>query len=391
VSIYILLMAAVLDKKEETNCEIEYVDFDNVSKHLICSICLLPYQQPVRSPCGHTFCFGCITGWLARNSSCPEDRTALNKEHFEKPGSIDRLAANLCDELKVHCKYKGGGCEWKGTRGRLQVHLTNECTENEVTCPHKNLACEIKTTRKFMVKHLEECPFEKIKGYCYAQKREVDDLKSQIDQLQNVLLILADKASIPLNVSFAKKVNAETGIHRTLKKYVKIENNGLEVTHLGQPGETIEIMARATFPVPTDSPKFYFEVTILNKGELGAIGIGLVPGKHDLVGMPGWFDDSCGYHGDDGQKFHFEYKGQGKPYGPVYIEGDTVGCGIEIKTGNVFFTKNGKLLGVAFEGFSLKKPLYPCIGMCSGPAKMRFNFSGNGTTPFMYKDYNPPQ
>jgi len=292
------------------------------------------------------------------------------------------LASNLCDELKVHCRYKDCGCAWIGSRSRLQIHLNSECTEYEVNCPHKVLSCTFKTNRKNIPKHLEECPYEKIKSYCYGQQQEITDLKSQIDQLQNIILILADKVGTSASIPFAKKINIETGIHKNLKDFVKVENHGLTVTHLGPKGETIEIIARSNLPIPADAIRYYFEATVQDKGELGAIGIGLVPAKHDLIGMPGWYDESCGYHGDDGQKFHFEYKGQGKPYGPVYADGDTVGCGVDLKTGNVYFTRNGVHLGVAFDAFPVKKPLYPCVGMCSGSAKMTFNF---GATPFVYK------
>lgn len=61
--------------------------------------------------------------------------------------------------------------------------------------------------------------------------------------------------------------------------------------------------------------------------------------------MPGWSTTSWGYHSDEGLKFHASEK-FGKRYGETYHKGDTVGCGIDLKTGNVFFTVNGVNLGI---------------------------------------------
>jgi hypothetical protein len=57
----------------------------------------------------------------------------------------------------------------------------------------------------------------------------------------------------------------------------------------------------------------------------------------------GWERHTYGYHGDDGQVFH--NRGRGTPWGPRYTTGDTVGCGINFKTKEIFFTKNGEFLG----------------------------------------------
>ena len=59
--------------------------------------------------------------------------------------------------------------------------------------------------------------------------------------------------------------------------------------------------------------------------------------------MPGWKYGSWAYHGDDGKKF--SEVGIRAAYGPTYSTGDVVGCGLEIQTGSVFFTKNGENLG----------------------------------------------
>jgi hypothetical protein len=57
----------------------------------------------------------------------------------------------------------------------------------------------------------------------------------------------------------------------------------------------------------------------------------------------GWERDSWGYHGDDGHSFHST--GSGKPFGPTFITNDTIGCGVNFRTNEIFFTKNGVFIG----------------------------------------------
>ena len=58
---------------------------------------------------------------------------------------------------------------------------------------------------------------------------------------------------------------------------------------------------------------------------------------------PGWEPDSWAYHGDDGNSFAAQ--NAGKVYGPPFTTGDTIGCGVNFRTGTAFFTKNGMHLG----------------------------------------------
>lgn len=73
------------------------------------------------------------------------------------------------------------------------------------------------------------------------------------------------------------------------------------------------------------------------------MGVGLTSKKVEINRLPGWDEISYGYHGDDGH--FFESAGKGVLYGPTYTTGDTIGCGINFMTRELFFTKNGKFLG----------------------------------------------
>ena len=74
------------------------------------------------------------------------------------------------------------------------------------------------------------------------------------------------------------------------------------------------------------------------------IGLGLCRPETYVFGMPGWHLTSWGYHGDDGKKFN-KPPGLGLRYSNQYEVNDTVGCGLNMETGRLFFTKNGVNLG----------------------------------------------
>lgn len=132
-------------------------------------------------------------------------------------------------------------------------------------------------------------------------------------------------------------------------------------------------MVRANAVIPSEMDLFYFEVEILEPGHDSSIGIGLAPRGHSLGGMPGWYSGSYGYHCDDGQKFEGDEIGMGREWGPCCTRGDVVGCALDLKQRLMFFTKNGKMIGVAFENVA-QDQYYPVVGSFSDGSKVRVCF-----------------
>ncbi|CAG8697084.1 8339_t:CDS:2, partial [Cetraspora pellucida] len=166
--------------------------------------------------------------------------------------------------------------------------------------------------------------------------------------------------------------------------YVSVLEDGVSLEYIGtqeyRPGRNwIDASSiRTDFPVLPEVGLYYFEIKVIDKGERGCIGIGLTKGHIPLDRMPGWEQESIGYHGDDG--LLYLERGRGDKYGPLYTTGDTVGCGINYYDKSIFFTKNGVNLGVAskaiFEG-----EMYPIGGMISPNERIEANF---GEKPFKY-------
>ncbi|GEM12860.1 ran-binding protein [Rhodotorula toruloides] len=161
---------------------------------------------------------------------------------------------------------------------------------------------------------------------------------------------------------------------------------------------------RANRPVPPQAAVYFYEVTILDKGVSGYIGIGLSHRTVSLSRLPGWEDKSYGYHADDGRAFCSQ--GTGEPFGPTFTTGDVIGCGVDWTGagppvtekersglrgaaakeaaakgggGRAFFTKNGEFIGYAF--CNLQGKLYPTVGLRTPNEAIRVNF---GNEPFRF-------
>lgn len=128
---------------------------------------------------------------------------------------------------------------------------------------------------------------------------------------------------------------------------LEVLNDGQEVRFGGITKTTDEAASiRSDHPMPKECGLYYFEVTILSRGKDGLIGVGFSAKKANLNRLPGWETESWAYHGDDG--YSFACTASGKAYGPRFSSQDVVGCGVNFRTGNAFFTKNGVYLGKSF-------------------------------------------
>lgn len=108
---------------------------------------------------------------------------------------------------------------------------------------------------------------------------------------------------------------------------------------------------------------------------LGAAGLefpGWPPLKRDFSTR------SWAYHGDDGGYFD-GISPRGMDHGPRYRAGDTVGCGIDLEEGRMWFTLNGKRLEKEFLGVGGR--LFPVVGL-DGSVVLNTRF----TKPFFTED-----
>eukprot|EP01027_Heterolobosea_sp_BB2_P011207 GEZU01016332.1.p1 GENE.GEZU01016332.1~~GEZU01016332.1.p1 ORF type:complete len:498 (-),score=83.43 GEZU01016332.1:426-1919(-) len=163
-------------------------------------------------------------------------------------------------------------------------------------------------------------------------------------------------------------------------QFLKIERDLLTISYTG-PGSQIfdvgTIQSDRPFTPKNGKMLAYYEVTVKGCGLKKGIVIGLAPGDYLLTRQPGFEDKSYGYSAANGKKYGGS--NDGKAYATPYGIGDVVGCGINFSTNEIFFTKNGKSLGVAFKGVTHQ--LYPTIGLHSIGDRVTVNF---GAKPFKF-------
>ncbi|KAI0521934.1 ran-binding protein [Xylaria bambusicola] len=167
---------------------------------------------------------------------------------------------------------------------------------------------------------------------------------------------------------------------------IEVSANGLEVkynptlrTTREQDHEMCGI--RADHPMPTQAGIYYFEVTLLSKrrDETTTVSLGFLAKNVSLARPPGWEPDSYGFHGDDGEIYSGGNVGK-KYKDTTFSAGDVIGCGVNFRTGQAFFTKNGANLGTAFR--DIKGKQYPAVGIKKAGELIRVNF---GQNPFVFK------
>jgi hypothetical protein len=181
---------------------------------------------------------------------------------------------------------------------------------------------------------------------------------------------------------------------------LELLNDGMDAKFAGPAKGTDQDAAsvRADHPIPSSCGIYYYEVTIMSRGNQGCssshmifadssfIGLGFCRASVTLNRLPGWEPESWGYHGDDGHSFCCQ--GIGKTYGPTFSTGDIVGCCINFRRGIAFYTKNGVELDTAFRDLTFDAPgksgkgdFYPSVGLRTPGEHVRVNF---GQKPFVF-------
>ncbi|KAI3420774.1 hypothetical protein GPALN_014395 [Globodera pallida] len=164
------------------------------------------------------------------------------------------------------------------------------------------------------------------------------------------------------------------------KKLALIEIDGLIAKHNGENIEYRSVCAEGAIP-KGNSGFFYYEVKILEK-EVG-IYIGLAP-NNEIPLHVGYNKGTYGY-GSRGEFWGHEVKGcyhdwkEERPYrsndnyffGAV---GDVIGCGVDLKTRQIIYTKKEKLLNTAGLKVDSDAELYPCVTLYEPGTKIEANF-----------------
>ncbi|KAI0435788.1 ankyrin repeat-containing domain protein [Xylaria telfairii] len=184
-----------------------------------------------------------------------------------------------------------------------------------------------------------------------------------------------------------KKQTAWTGLlpSRWQRSDLKdnISEDGLTITRT----DGSRVCVTTDRPLPAGLDDFYFEITrapleTQHKVDYPEFAIGFCTLRGDTIDFPGWPPEdraksaaSWAYHGDNGGFYCSTGNGTAafSDSNFRYRSGDTVGCGVDLTTGKIWFTKNGELLKFSFK--DVHGRLFPVVGLRQ-PVRFSTTFAG---------------
>ena len=178
-----------------------------VDQEFICGICLEVFQDPVNTPCGHTFCRQCIVSSLDTKDHCPLDRKHVDPADL----SPVRALSGFLEKLPVKCPHHDKGCTFSSPRNALKEHIK---------------VCEFDPNAQFYCQSCNDVlKRERLSHICYSSLREqIKSLELSLSKA-NDELTNERKEMQKRQLSFSKQVSK----HEKVKEVLSEEIEDLEV------------------------------------------------------------------------------------------------------------------------------------------------------------------
>ena len=172
-----------------------------VSEDRKCSLCHLVLDNPVKTPCSHVFCSGCVLPWVVRYRKCPFNCRPLGLCDLDTVAALRELVLNM----KVLCDFSEHGCS-EILKLRDLSHHAHDCEARSMKCHNTVCQCKVSLNEEREVRATEmmssivcqNCHSsvsaetdendESIRAICMKvteQKQIIDNLKVDIENIKN--------------------------------------------------------------------------------------------------------------------------------------------------------------------------------------------------------------
>lgn len=167
---------------------------------------------------------------------------------------------------------------------------------------------------------------------------------------------------------------------------LNLENNAIDInnkTELSFNNYDYQCSIQTNLPIPKINDVYYFEAKLYNYDPDSIVSIGLSTKPYPYFRLPGRHLYSVAYDSNGSRRVNnsFRLNEAESTVFPVLQKGDVVGIGYRVRSGTIFFTRNGKKLSEKSIGGHIKgmkmPNLFPIIG-ANNPCTIHINLGQYG-------------
>ena len=172
-----------------------YMDDVSIDVEFKCPICFEPFDNPVSTPCDHTFCRKCIENSIKcnQNPTCPSCRHGSLSKNNLVPAN--RIISNRIDRYTVKCLTCG---EKNILRGHFEEHVNNICSKANVSCPAAKVRCPWTGPRDQLEGHTNLCLYEQMRPVLSELVTSNESQQKQLNTQSLELKSIQDKLTVQL-------------------------------------------------------------------------------------------------------------------------------------------------------------------------------------------------
>ena len=174
-----------------------YKDDASIDVEFKCPICLEPFDNPVSTPCDHTFCRECIENSIKcnQNQTCPTCRQGSLSKNNLVPAN--RIISNRIDRYTVKCLTCG---EENILRGHFEEHVNNICLKANVSCPAANVRCPWTGPRDQLEGHTNLCLYEQMRPVLSELVTSNENQQKQLNTQSFELKSIQEELTVQLKI-----------------------------------------------------------------------------------------------------------------------------------------------------------------------------------------------